>query len=264
MTEKENAKKKPGNEDKKDGEKDKKETKEKSMPFVEHLEELRKRLFIVIGSVVGFALVAYYFSEQLLDLITRVKPENTRLISVAPTQMFIVNIKVAVYAGIVFSIPVIVTQFWRFLAPGLYPKERKFIVPIIFFTILCFIIGGVFAYLIVIPRSLEFLNLFNTGDIEAYWSIDSLISFVTMMILIFGLVFEIPLLAIFLGKIGLINHKMMRKYRKYAIFGSIVLGAVLTPPDGFTQLALAIPLTILYEISIWLVKAFGKKPEKEE
>ncbi|MCP4725228.1 MAG: twin-arginine translocase subunit TatC, partial [bacterium] len=135
---------------------------------------------------------------------------------------------------------------------------------IIFFTIFCFSVGAVFAFSIIIPYGLEFLMGFQTEDIVAKWSIDKYIDFVLMMVLVFGIVFELPLLALFLGKVGLINHKMMKKYRKGFVLVALILGAVLTPPDGFTQIALAIPLVILYEISIYLVRMVEKKKEKEE
>jgi len=241
-----------------------KDTAEKKMPFVDHLEELRRRLFVCIGAVFGIGIIGYIFSQQLLDIITAPMPAETRLITLAPTQMFIVHIKVSFYAGVVLSIPVLIHQFWLFVAPGLYHKERRFMFPIIFFTVLCFFIGGLFAYFIVVPNGLRFLMTFQTADVVASWSIDKYISFVTMMIMVFGVVFELPMLSVFLAKIGIINHKLMRKYRKYAIVGAVVLGAVLTPPDGFTQIALAIPLCILYEVSIGLVLVFGKKPDEED
>jgi len=242
---------------------DKKET-DKRMPFVDHLEELRKRLFYCIGSIAAFGIVAYVFSQRLLDVITTLIPDNTQLISLAPQQMFIVHIKVSFYAGIILSIPVLVYQFWQFVAPGLFPKERKMLFPVIFFTLFCFLIGGLFAYFIVVPNGLRFLASFQTTDIAATWSIDKYISFVTMMVMVFGVVFEIPLLAVFLAKIGLIHYRMLQRFRKYSILGAVVLGAVLTPPDGFTQIALAIPLWILYEISIWLVRVFGPDPDAED
>ncbi len=242
----------------------KKKKEEAKMPFVDHLEELRSRLFYCIGSIIGTGIIAYIFSQRLLDFVTEPIPPGTTLISLAPQQMFIVHIKVSFYAGVILSIPVLVYQFWQFVAPGLFQKERKMLFPIVFFTLFCFAIGGVFAYFIVIPNGLAFLASFQTSDIAASWSIDKYISFVTMMIMVFGIVFEIPLLAIFLAKIGIINYKIMQKYRKYSILVAVILGAVLTPPDGFTQIALAIPLVLLFEISIWLVRLFGKKPEEEE
>ncbi len=237
---------------------------EKQMPFTDHLEELRMRLFKVIGSVFGFAVVAYFFHAQLLAFIVIPNPDEVQLQSLAPAQLFIVSIKLSFYAGIICSIPIIVHQLWQFIAPGLYPKERKYIFPIIFFTIVCFATGAFFAYFLVIPFGLKFLMGFQTTTIEANWSIEKYIDFVTMMVFVFGLVFEIPLIALFLGKVGLLTEKFMKKYRKYSVVMALILGAVLTPPDGFTQVALAIPLVILYEISIILVRMVQKKETEEE
>lgn len=237
---------------------------DKRMPFVDHLEELRTRLFYCIGSIFAFGIIAYIFSQQLLDVVTAPKPDDIKLISLAPQQMFIVHIKVSFYAGVILSIPVLIYQFWQFVAPGLFPKERKMLFPVIFFTLFCFVVGGMFAYFIVIPNGLMFLASFETEEIAASWSIDKYMSFVTMLIMVFGVVFEIPLLATFLGKIGFINHKMLRRFRKYSIIGAVILGAVLTPPDGFTQIALAVPLWILYELSIFLVKMVEPKEEDED
>ncbi len=232
--------------------------KEKYMPFTEHLEELRKRLFICIGVIISFSFVAYFFSSELLDFLTKPNP-GVQLQILRPTGGFIVHLKVSFFAALVFSIPVLIYQFWQFIAPGLFLNEKKYVFPVILFTILCFISGALFAYYVVLPFGLAFLLGFETESIVAQWTIDDFISFVTMMMIVFGIVFELPLVAMFLGKIGIINHAMMSQYRRYAIFGAIVFGAVLTPPDFITQLALAIPLLILYELSIVLVRITGKK-----
>ena len=237
--------------------------KEKYMPFTEHLEELRKRLFICIGVIVSFSLVAYFFSPELLEFLTKPNP-GVQLQFLRPTGGFIVHLKVSFFAGLIFSIPVLIYQFWQFIAPGLFLNEKKYVFPVIFFTILCFVVGALFAYFVVLPFGLTFLLGFETESIEARWTIDDFISFVTMMMIVFGIVFELPLVAMFLGKIGIINHAMMSQYRRYAIFGAIVFGAVLTPPDFITQLALAIPLWILYELSIVLVRITGKKSVQDD
>jgi len=210
-------------------------------------------------------LISYIFSEKLLDFLTKPKPNpDVPLQILKPTGGFLIHIKVAFFAGIVFSIPVLIYQFWQFVAPGLFTKERKYIFPIILFSVICFVTGALFAYFIVIPLGLKFLLGFETESMIANWTIDEYISFITMLMIVFGVVFELPMVALFLGKIGIINHKIMSKYRRYALFGALVFGAVLTPPDFITQLALAIPLWILYEVSIVLVRIFGKKPSEND
>lgn len=243
---------------------DKKVDKEKHMAFTDHLEELRKRLFKIIGTVVVLGFVSYFFAENILAVLTRPLPEGAVLQYLRPTGGFLIYIKVSFFSSLLLSMPVIIYQFWQFVAPGLFPKEKKYVLPVIFFTVFCFAIGATFSYLVVIPLGLQFLQAFQTEFMVPNWTIDEFISFVTMLMLVFGLVFELPLVALFLGRIGIINSKMMSKYRRHALFGAIVFGAILTPPDFITQLALAIPLWILYEISIIIVKFLGSKPSEDD
>lgn len=243
---------------------DKKVDKERHMAFTDHLEELRRRLFKIIGTVVVLGFVSYFFAENILAVLTRPLPEGQVLQYLRPTGGFLIYIKVSFFSSLLLSMPVIIYQFWQFVAPGLFPKEKKYVLPVILFTIICFAIGATFSYLVVIPLGLQFLQAFQTEFMVPNWTIDEFISFVTMLMLVFGLVFELPLVALFLGRIGIINSKMMSKYRRHALFGAIVFGAILTPPDFITQLALAIPLWILYEISIILVRFLGSKPSEDD
>lgn len=243
---------------------DKKVDKERHMAFTDHLEELRQRLFKIIGTVVVLGFVSYFFAENILAVLTRPLPEGQVLQYLRPTGGFLIYIKVSFFSSLLLSMPVIIYQFWQFVAPGLFPKEKKYVLPVILFTIICFAIGATFSYLVVIPLGLQFLQAFQTEFMVPNWTIDEFISFVTMLMLVFGLVFELPLVALFLGRIGIINSKMMSKYRRHALFGAIVFGAILTPPDFITQLALAIPLWILYEISIILVRFLGSKPSEDD
>jgi len=239
--------------------------KEKHMPFIEHLEELRQRLFKCIGSVVGLGIISYIFSDELLVFLTSRNPNpDVPLQFLKPTGLFLIHIKVAFFAGLVFSIPVLIYQFWQFVSPGLFQKERKYVFPIILFSVICFVIGAVFAFFIVIPLGLEFLLGFETESIVANWTINEFISFVTVLVIVFGVVFELPMVALFLGRIGIINYKMMLKYWRYAILSAFVFGAVLTPPDPYTQVMLAFPLFLLYGVSILLVRIFGKKPSEND
>lgn len=264
-----------GQKEKTTGSKNKKKTrgKEKHMPFIDHLEELRQRLFKCIGAVIVLGIISYIFSEDLLNILTmpleRLKELNPGLQEVklqilTVTGGFLIKIKVAFFAGVIFSIPVLIYQFWQFVSPGLFPKERKYVFPIIFFTILCFVIGTSFAYFVVIRLGLNFLLNMTPESMVANWTTDNYISFITMLMIVFGVVFELPMVALFLGRIGIINHKMMLKYWRHALICAIVFGAVLTPPDFITQLALAIPLFFLYGVSIFLVRMFGKKPSEND
>jgi sec-independent protein translocase protein TatC len=143
--------------------------------------------------------------------------------------------------------------------PGLLEKERKFIPLIVLLSVLCFLGGGAFAYFIIIPYALDFFLGLAPVDIENKIALDFYIGFLLRLIMVFGVVFELPMLSLILSKIGLITAKFMRQYRKYAIVGSFILGAILTPPDPTTQIFLALPIIILYEISIYIAHIFGPK-----
>jgi len=237
-------------------------SKEKYMSFTDHLEELRERLIKCIISVAVLAIGAFYFSDAILRFLLIPNP-GVKLQMLKPTTGFMIHLKVGFYTGIIVGVPVIAYHLWKFIAPGLFPKERRYVVPVVFFTAICFLIGAAFSFFAVIPFGLKFLRTFETDYMRAQWTIDDYINFVTMMMLAFGCVFELPLIALFLGRVGLINHKMMSKYRRHAIVGAAIVGGILTPPDPYTQILLGVPLWILYEISIFLVRIFGKKRTEE-
>jgi sec-independent protein translocase protein TatC len=159
-------------------------------------------------------------------------------------------------------LPVILYQAWQFLAPGLLKNERKILPLTILATILCFLVGGAFAYFIIIPYALQFFLSLAPVDIENNIALDFYIGFLLRLIIVFGVVFELPMLSLILSKFGLLTPSFMRKYRKYAIVGAFILGAILTPPDPTTQLLLAIPIILLYELSIFISYVFASKREE--
>jgi len=175
-----------------------------------------------------------------------------------------VHIKVALFAGIILSLPVIFYQLWQFVAPGLYKKEQKYVPMIVFFSTFSFMVGALFCYFIIIPYGLNFLLNFNTDQFKASIQIKEYLKFVTLLILVFGVIFELPLLSYFLTKMGIVTPEFLRTKRRYGIVTIFILAAVLTPPDVFTQLCLAGPLILLYEISIWVSKLVSKNRNKEE
>jgi len=232
-------------------------------PFLGHLEELRKRLVICSIAVgIGFS-ISYVFAKQLFSYLilplTKVLPEDSRLIFTNLPEMFIAYIKVALVAGIILAIPIIFYQLWMFLAPALYQKEKKYIIPFVLFSSILFAVGALFGYLVVFPYGFKFFISFATEDIQALPSVKQYFSFAIRLLLAFGLVFEMPIVVLFLTKIGLITPDKMKKFRKFAILGSFILSAILTPPDVATQLMMALPIIILYEISIFLSKAIYRK-----
>ncbi len=240
------------------------ESQERVMPFLDHLEELRKRLLWSIFSVVLVSIVAYFFSEHIMNFLLRPYPKEEKLIFLAPTEGFIVHIKVAVFAGIVLSLPVIFYQLWKFVAPGLYKKERKYVPLIVFYSSFFFLLGAAFCYFIIIRYGLNFLLGFGSDKLEPTIQIKEYLKFVTLLIMVFGVIFELPLLSFFLTKMGILTPEFMRSKRRYGIVTIFIFAAILTPPDVITQIFLAGPLILLYEISIWVSKfSLEKKIEKE-
>ncbi len=245
-------------------------SKEKEMPFLDHLEELRWRLVKAIVTVIVCAIGVYFFSEQVLafliapynDAATQLDSGATqKLIFLSPTGGFMVRIKISIFSAILLGLPVIFYQIWQFVVPGLLGKEKKLVPVVAFFSTLCFLTGALFCYLVVLRFGLRFLLSFETSDLVATISVNEYLGFVTMLILVFGLIFELPILALFLTKIGLLTPAFMRHYRRHGIVGMVILSAVVTPPDVFTQLLLAGPLVLLYEISILISAAVHKKQE---
>lgn len=232
---------------------------DQDLPLTAHLEELRYRLVVTAITLGACFLALYPLSDQLLILLS--EPMREQLYMLAPTEAFLVHLKLAFFGAIVISLPMTLFQGWAFVAPGLYAHEKKYALPFVMLGTLFFCLGGLFSYKLILPFGLSFLLGYSRNLIQPVISVANYVTFVTRMILVFGAVFELPLIALFLTKIGVINPPMMRKYRKYAIVGSFVLGAVLTPPDVFTQTMLAGPLIILYEISTWVSVVVWKKQE---
>ncbi len=191
-------------------------------------------------------------------------PDNIRLIFTNPTGGFMIYFKLALTVGILFSIPVIVYQLWQFIAPGLLMHERSIVVGVVFFTTLCFLLGAFFCYYIVLEFGLSFLLSFQTDILLPLVSIDEYFGFVTILLVVFGLVFEMPVIAYFLTRIGLLTPEFMRQNRRYGIVAIMVAAALLTPTtDWLTMLALAVPLMVLYEVSIWVSKVALPKKMKQ-
>lgn len=249
-------------------EEDDEDEEEESMTLLQHLDELRLRLKRISFAVIIGCLACYSFAEKLFDYLVMpmvaVMPDQSSFIYTAPHEAFVTYLKVAALAGFFASSPYIFYQVWAFIAPGLYEEERKYIIPIAFFSAACFIGGGAFAYFIVFPFAFEFFMSFNTGNIQAMLKLNEYLSFSMKLIFAFGLVFEMPLFALFLSRLGIVTATMMRKARKFAILFSFILAAILTPPDVVSQLLMAGPLMILYEISIVIAALFGKHRHSEE
>ena len=233
---------------------------EREMSFLEHLEELRRRILKSLAAVVIFAIAAYFFSDKLVNFVSA-PLDAVGVYFKAPTEAFMVRMKISIFAGAIAAVPVLFYQLWMFVGPGLYKSETKIVVPIVLSATIFFLVGGGFCFFYVIPIAVKFLLGFATENMQPMIMIGDYISFVGMMVLAFGIVFELPVASFILGRMGVIDYKLMSKGRRYAIVAMVILGAVLTPPDVFSQLMLAAPLYILYEISILVVRLTGKNVE---
>ena len=220
-----------------------------SMSLTDHLTELRKRLLIIVISVGIFFLASYYFSSHLLELIQNPIGEE-KLVFLSPTEAFISHIKISFYSGLFLSMPLILFHIWKFCAPGLFKKEKKYLASFILISSCSFIIGAFFCYLLILPYGLNFLLSFASDNLSPQISIAFYISFVFKLILIFGLVFQVPLIVILLVKMRVLSASTLSNNRGYVFVGSFAASAILTPPDVVTQIFLALPLILLFEISI--------------
>lgn len=238
------------------------------IPFTAHLEELRRRLivcFIAVG--IGFVL-SYGFKEKLFHILTRpligVMETGDKLIFTGLPEAFFTYLKVAFLAGIILATPILFYEFWMFVAPGLYEKEKRLLVPIVSLSTVFFVGGAFFGYFIVFPYGFKFFLGFASDIIKPLPSMREYLSFASKLLLAFGLVFELPLIITFLAKLGMVSVPFLKKNRKYALLLFFIGAAILTPPDVVTQIMMALPLMVLYEISIIGAKIFGKKnPETD-
>jgi sec-independent protein translocase protein TatC len=238
------------------------------LPFTEHLEELRKRLivsFVAVG--IGFVL-SYGFKEKIFTLLTRplisAMGEGDKLIFTSLPEAFFTYLKVALLSGLMLAAPVVIYQFWMFVAPGLYKNERRMLMPIVFLSSLFFVGGALFGYFVVFPFGFKFLLGFASETIQPLPSMREYLGFSAKLLLAFGAVFELPLVLTFMARMGLVTVDFLKKNRKYAVLLFFAGSAILTPPDVVTQVMMALPLMVLYEISIFGAKIFGKKKPEED
>lgn len=230
---------------------------EKYMTFLEHLEDLRRCLLVSIGTLGLTTILSFFFSDWLLKIFGRPISGIITLHTSSFTETFGVSVKLSVISGLFISFPIILHQMWRFISPGLYSKEQKYLVRFIVWAWISFILGGLFAYFAMIPVALQMMVRFTPSDIVNTWFISKYINLVMIMVLSCGLLFDTPLVILLLSRLGLINPRKLIKYRGYALLASFVVAAVLTPPDPITQIMLAIPLYVLFEVSIWLSILLG-------
>ncbi|MDP8228075.1 MAG: twin-arginine translocase subunit TatC [Candidatus Electryoneaceae bacterium] len=221
--------------------------------FLEHLDELRKRLVRTILFLIGGMIVCLIFSEQLLEVLTDAfeVADRSQLALLYPTEGFVVRLKVAFVGGLFLTSPLWFAQIWGFVGPGLYANERKAIVPVIAASSVAFILGALFGYWI-LPYGVHYFQSFATPEVGVSWSLGRYVDFSLRMLVAFGVVFEMPLIVYAAARIGVVTTAQLRKYRRQVIIVVLILSGLITPPDIFTQIVLSIPLIILYETGILL------------
>jgi sec-independent protein translocase protein TatC len=233
-----------------------------------HLVELRKRLGISVAVIFVMFFICFGFWEPILDWmiapLKEVLPENSNVIFTKVQEPFFTAIKVAFFAGLVLSLPVVFWQFWLFVAPGLYDHEKQMVLPFVFFATLMFVSGGAFCYYVVIPFGFDFLINFGSALFTALPSIGEYVGFFTKLLIAFGIAFELPVVTFFLAKIGLVDDQTLKGFFRYAVIFIFIFSALLTPPDVITQFLMAGPMILLYGISILIAKSVNPAPAKEE
>ncbi|HQV31202.1 MAG TPA: twin-arginine translocase subunit TatC [Calditrichia bacterium] len=235
------------------------------MPFLDHLEELRWRIIrILVGVVVG-VIVSFSVSSYILDILTlpamRLDPPlNFQFLKVQ--AMFVVYLEIGLFGGLVLALPYMLYEIWGFISPALLPKEQRYIIPLLFFSTFLFSVGLMFSYWIILPLALEFFVGLAPAQIRADIAIDLYIGFAIRLLLLFGIIFQLPILSYFLAKIGLLTTHFMRTYRRHSVVVIFIAAALLTPPDPITQIFMGIPLVLLYELSVFIVGGVEKKARK--
>lgn len=232
---------------------------EKEMSFFDHLEELRKRLLYIILSVIISSAAVFPFMPKCIDIL-RNDLIGVPLYVFSPTDAVFVTFKASIYAGVVISSPIIIYETWAFVSPGLTKREKRMIVFTLIPTIFLFLAGAAFAYFLILPVTLTFFFKFSTRMSNPLFGLDQTMSFVFSMLLIFGTVFQFPLVIAVLSKLGVLTHETLRSKRKYAVVIIFVVAGIITPdPTVVSQVLVGVPLYLLFEVSIWVSYFLGRR-----
>jgi sec-independent protein translocase protein TatC len=234
------------------------------MSFLDHLDELRRRIIRAVISIAVGVVVAVFFIDNIFDFIMRplqaMLPAGQTLIYTDPTEAFMLKVKIALLAGLVIASPGVMTQIWLFIAPGLYVHEKKWAIPFILMSTVCFVGGAAFSHYVVFPLTWAFFASFTTDILTFMPRIEPAFSIYLRLLLAFGVVFQMPTIVLFLARMGVLTARFMVRHIKYAILGIVIISAVVTPDGGGVSLvAMSGPLILLYIFSIGLAWMFGKK-----
>ena len=239
------------------------------MPLFSHVSELRSRLIKSLLVILAFFAVALFFASDIINylkipLLEVLPEEQKNLYFTGPLDVFMVSLKASFFASILASSPVWFYQFWSFLSPALYENERKYIKPFIAASVLLFFSGVLFCFYFIIPLALAFLLEIGFEVGVPVITVTDYFSLLFLMIFSFGFIFELPIILLLLGFLNIVNHELLAKYRRYVVILSLVVSAILTPPDPISQVGLAVPLYIMYEISILLLRVFARKKKEQK
>ena len=237
-------------------------------PVLEHLEELRRRLFWVIGTWAVASFAASFWPKELFEIlmapaIDAVRASGHTLIAVAPSELFMTYLKTILLSGFVVAMPVTLWQLWAFVAPGLYANERRLALPFVVSTSCLFAIGCAFSYFFALPLIFGYFVSLEADYVHTSWTTQAVFSSVSSMYLAFGFSFELPIVIVALALAGVVTPQQLAENRKYAILAAFIIGAILTPPDATSQIMLSVPLCLLYELSIWVSRALVRKPDPQ-
>jgi sec-independent protein translocase protein TatC len=240
--------------------------KEDKMPLTSHLEELRKRLVRSLIAIGIAFLGCFAFKEEIFRIVAQplisVLPPGTHMVYTGLPEAFFTYIKVSLYAGIFVASPVVLYQVWKFISPGLFPKEKKFVAPFVITSTMLFVGGVCFGYFLVLPSAYKFFLEFTTDFLKPMLSMREYLTLTLKLLLAFGIIFEIPVFLFFMTKIGLVTPRKLAKMRRYAIVACFIVAAIITPtPDAFTQCMMAIPMIILYEVGIIVSRLASRRKD---